>query len=114
MAFLQTGIIVLCLLSLPIVVFLQCFTESVFVLNPLIDTVLPEGFSAEKFEKVKPGMTKAEVLRLVPKPLEGSDQFWSYGNDGAAPFGDYAWFLFEIEFDADGRVLKTGQQRFHD
>ncbi|WP_235526599.1 hypothetical protein [Nostoc piscinale] len=39
---------------------------------------------------------------------------WRYGEDGAAPFGDFAWFEFKIHFDEAGKVMKTERQTFHD
>lgn len=96
-------------------VYLQCFTESEFVLNPLIDTQLPPGFTTVKFDSIKPGMTKTEVLKILPPPESlWNDSAWSYGNDGAAPFGDFAWFNFLIHFDQQGKVIKTERQKFHD
>jgi hypothetical protein len=105
--------ILLSILSLG--VWLQCFTESEFILNPLIDTQLPPGFTLTKFESIKPGMTKAQVLKIIPPPeyLSNNDS-WGYGNDGAAPFGDFAWFRFTVHFDAQGKVTKTERLKFHD
>lgn len=103
-------------LVLPVGIFLQCFTESVFVLNPLIDTRLPQGFTQAGFDRIQPGMSKAEVLQLVPLPEPGSlyATSWGYGNDGAALFGDFAWFQLTIEFDKNGRVIKKTQRAFYD
>jgi hypothetical protein len=96
-------------------VYLQCFTESVFIFNPLIDTYLPEGFTQANFNKIQPGMTKAEVLELIPGEPQGKTETkWTYGSDGAAPWGDFAWIRFSIEFDRLGKVIKTEQLTFHD
>ena len=103
------------LLALPVAIYLQCFTESVFVLNPLIDTQLPKGFTQAGFDSIQTGMTKTKVLRHIPAPgtgLEGKSG--SYGNDGAAVWGDYAWFRFQVDFDKSGKVIKTSQMKFHD
>ncbi|WP_427159719.1 hypothetical protein ACQFX9_27600 [Aliinostoc sp. HNIBRCY26] len=82
----------------------------------LIDTQLPPGFTVQKFESIKPGMTKAEVSKILPAPMYKSDDggSWHYGQDGAAPFGDFAWFDFKIHFDAEGKVIKTERQKFND
>ena len=105
----------LILFALPLAVFLQCFTESVFVLNPLIDTQLPEGFTQLGFNSIQPGMAKTEVLKFIPAPADGLEgNSWSYGNDGAAAWGDYAWFWFQVDFDKSGKVIKTSQMKFHD
>lgn len=107
--------IVFVFLVLPVGVYLQCFTESEFILNPLIDTHLPQGFTQVSFNKIKPGMTKAEVLELIPAPSQNLEESsWQYGNDGAAAWGDYAWFQFLIQFDKNNRVIKTEQMKFHD
>jgi hypothetical protein len=103
------------LVFIPGAVYLQCFTESVFIFNPLIDTYLPEGFTQANFNKIQPGMTKAEVLELIPaKPHGKTETTWIYGRDGAAPWGDFAWIGFYIEFNRLGKVLKTEQFTFHD
>lgn len=103
------------LLALPVAIYLQCFTESVFVLNPLIDTQLPKGFTQAGFDSIQTGMTKTEVLKHIPAPgNELKGESWSYGNDGAAVWGDYAWFQFQINFDKSGKVIQTSQIKFHD
>ena len=106
----------LVVLVLPVGIFLQCFTESVFVLNPLIDTRLPKGFTQAGFDRIQPGMTKAEVLQLIPllehKKLEATA--WGYGSDGACIFWDFAWFQLTIQFDKNGRVIKKTQRAFYD
>ena len=90
----------------PVGVFLQCFTESVFILNPLIDTTLPQGFTEANFNKIQPKMTKAEVSRIIQaEPDQISKNEWRYGQDGAAAWGDYAWFSFRILFDKNGKVI---------
>ncbi|WP_413198828.1 hypothetical protein [Nostoc piscinale] len=93
-----------------------CFSESEFIFYPLIDTQLPPGFTMQKFESIKPGMTKAEVSKILPVPkyLSEDDSSWHYGQDGAAPFGDFAWFEFIIRFNAEGKVIKTERQKYND
>ncbi|MBD2437744.1 hypothetical protein [Nostoc sp. FACHB-110] len=101
---------------LPVGIQLLCFTESVFIFNPLIDTKLPPGFTPQKFDSIKPGMSKSEVSQILPEPTYSSDDggSWHYGEDGAAPFGDFAWFDFIIRFDVQGKVTKTERQTLHD
>ncbi len=98
------------------ILFLWSNTESVFVLHPLIDTRLPQGFTQAGFDRIQPGMTKAEVLQLVPLPehknLEATS--WGYGSDGACVFWDFAWFQLTIQFDQNGRVIKKTQRAFYD
>jgi hypothetical protein len=137
------------LLMLPLVlpwIVPLCFSESVFDLNPLIDTRLPQGFTEGNFNKIQPEMTKAEVSRLIQAQPDGISQTcmftqleqvegkennklpktlnalmtkrphscWEYGKDGAAFFGDYAWFSFRILFDKNDRVITTERQVNYD
>ncbi len=100
---------------MPVAVYLQCFTESVFILNPLIDTHLPKGFTQAGFNKIQAGMTKAEVLELIPaQPNMKGETTWIYGCDGAAPWGDFAWIGFQVRFDENDRVIAREQLTFHD
>jgi hypothetical protein len=98
------------------ILFLLGNLESVFVLNPLIDTRLPKGFTQAGFDRIQPGMTKAEVLQLVPLPEPESlyEISWGYGSDGACVFWDFAWFQLTIQFDQNGRVIKKKQTAFYD
>jgi hypothetical protein len=91
----------------------EYYLESLFPLYPLIDTKLPPGFSEAKFASIQMGMTKTEVLKILPAPVprreydeEGSlsDIDWHYGQDGACLFGDFAWFEFTISFNDEGKV----------
>ncbi|OCQ89352.1 hypothetical protein BCD64_26710 [Nostoc sp. MBR 210] len=116
MAFIK-GLIVLFLLIFASLVGIGiCFSESEFIFYPLIDTQLPPGFTVQKFDSIKPGMTKADVLKILPAPMSSSDDHnsWYYGQDGAAPFGDFAWFEFTIHFDSKGKVVKTERQKYND
>ena len=100
---------------MPVAVYLQCFTESVFILNPLIDTHLPKGFTQAGFNKIQAGMTKTEVLELIPaQPNMKGETTWIYGCDGAAPWGDFAWIGFQVRFDENDRVIAREQLTFHD
>ncbi|MCY7390054.1 MAG: hypothetical protein LH647_00700 [Leptolyngbyaceae cyanobacterium CAN_BIN12] len=56
----------LLLLALPVVVYLQCFTESEFVLNPLIDTQLPQGFTQAGFNSIQSGMDQNRGFEAYP------------------------------------------------
>ena len=89
------------------------YQERRFPFYPLIDTKLPPGFSQAKFESIQEGMTKAEVLKILPAPVprrergdEGSisDNYWYYGEDDACFVGDFAWFEFTIYFNEEGKV----------
>lgn len=89
------------------------YLERPFPFYPLIDTKLPPGFSQAKFESIQNGMTKAEVLKILPAPVprirdeeewSSSDNDWYYGQDGACFFGDFAWYEFKILFNDEGKV----------
>jgi SmpA / OmlA family len=114
MSLFENLVMAIAILGLSIATYFYSFSESVFAPNPLIDTQLPKGFSVEQFEQIKPGMTRQQVRQLVPEPPLADQSVWQYGNDGAAPFGDFAWFWFEIEFDQAGRVIKTSRRTFYD
>jgi hypothetical protein len=115
-------------LTLSTGIFLLYSAESVFVLNPLIDTRLPQGFTQSGFDCIQPGMTQAEVLRLIPPPDGSSPNFcgsnaalcsaegatWSYGSDGACVFWDFAWFQLTVQFDRNDRVITKTQMAFYD
>lgn len=139
------GWLLMLTLGLPWIVS-HCFSESVFDLNPLIDTRLPEGFTEVNFNKIQLKMTKAEVSRLIQAQPDRISQMcmftqldqvednennqppkipnalmtkrphscWEYGKDGAAFFGDYAWFSFRILFDENDRVITTERQVNYD
>lgn len=86
-------------------------------INQRIDSIFCDlRFTVQNFESIKPGMTKAEVSKILPPPkyLSEDGGSWHYGQDGAAPFGDFAWFDFIIHFDAEGKVIKTERQKFND
>lgn len=92
------------------------WTESVFPFNPLIETPVPAGFELKNFDRIQKGMTKAEVLQLIPPPFEGkgNSQHWSYGGDERhTGFGDFAFFELGIEFTPDGRVAKVHRNILH-
>ncbi|MEP0880045.1 hypothetical protein NDI49_00605 [Trichocoleus sp. ST-U3] len=88
-----------------------CDTESYFLPYPLIDTKLPLDFLEEKFSRIQLGMGKDEILKILPAPEHSLDrENWSYGVDGAALWGDFAWISFEMSFDKEGKVI--GKKRY--
>lgn len=63
---------------------------------PAIDTQFARDFSEEKFEQVQPGMSQAELKRLLGEPLDkGVDHtgaiVWWYSRGGKCDWGDFAW-----------------------
>ncbi|WP_199328921.1 hypothetical protein [Coleofasciculus sp. FACHB-1120] len=92
-----------------------CHTESYFQPYPLIDTKLPSGFSEEKFSSIQLGIKKDEILKILPAPEHSIERNnWSYGVDGAAPWGDFAWISFEMSFDEEGKVIGKKRYVYHD
>ncbi|MFE1746252.1 hypothetical protein [Coleofasciculus sp. H7-2] len=96
-------------------VWFVCHTESYFLPYPLIDTKLPSGFSEEKFSSIQLGMDKDEILKILPAPEHSIDRDnWSYGVDGAAFWGDFAWISFQMCFDKEGKVIEKKRYVYHD
>lgn len=75
-------------------------------------TIWAPGFSEDKFNKVKVGMTVSEVIALLGKPLDGMDDgYWRYTKQdvGTSDF-DQRW----IVFDANGTVKEIRKSFFID
>jgi len=81
-------------------------------------TIYAPGFTESKFGLVSKGMSKAEVLAVLGKPLEGNIEGllanrWFYANldHTKIPNDDRVtntWFkVREVDFDGSGRVEKT-------
>lgn len=89
--------------------------EGYFLLYPAIDTRFAAGYSEANFRKVQPGMSKDEVLALLGPPLNDvSHQGWSYSEDGAFPFWDFAWLARGVNFDSEGRVIERTEMIAYD
>jgi len=103
-----------CLLLFAALVFMN--SESYFPLYPTIDTRLPKGFSEEKFRRIVPGMTKAEVAAILPgSPEPESDLWketgWQYGDEGRCNgWCDLAWLSFGVQFDETEKVIETTRE----
>ena len=112
------------------------YTESYFPLYPTVDTVLPPNF-VQNFRQVSLGMNTNEIESLLGKPLfvsEGDIEFiyreeldevyqqtsgvvescWQYGSDGAAIFWDFAWLSYNVCFNSDDQLIKTGVNVYYD
>lgn len=84
--------------------------------NPWIDTVCAPGFTEEKFQQIKIGMTIKEVEALLGPPLNVPDwntDFYHYTSDGKCWFWDFAWNQRSIEFRGD-RVWDIVSKTCHD
>lgn len=96
-----------------------CYTESYCFFLPSIDTKFAEGYSEEKFQNIHNGMTIEKVILLLGSPLETITNKDSkvatlyYSQDGAAPFGDFAW-LGRVVLIKNGLVLDKGATVYYD
>ena len=84
---------------------------AVVVIDPFgMFTIVPPCFSRARWSMISKGMTKDEVLRLLPPPIErckcgphaGCPEYWQYSSKRSwnVLFRDY-----EIYFDEDERVI---------
>lgn len=105
----------LTMILIPIVMLMNA--EKKFVYFPLADTVHSKGFTLERFESIKPGMTRQQVEDLIGKPHSSADGYFdgepgceSQTGDGAAWFSDFSWFDSAVCYDKNDRVVKTESQ----
>jgi hypothetical protein len=99
--------------------------ERYCVFWPSIDTRYAAGYSERGFERVQVGMSEDEVVALIGRPLEThafwkhpaykqwGQMVWSYTQDGAAPWGDWAWLSREVIF-RNGRVAQKVRWIYYD
>ena len=109
---------------------LSGMSEGYCIVWPSIGTRFAPGYSARGFERVRPGMTKTEVMRLIgPGFRQGirwrrapgwdqaewqpGDESWSYSSDSSALGGDWAWLHREVVF-RDGVVARKVRWVFYD
>lgn len=80
------------------------------VLRELVQVVTEENFA-----RVRPGMGKDELRRLLGKPTETSRlplmpvEVWSWAYDDVFP----REMFFDVNLDADGKVIDTGRRNEH-
>jgi outer membrane protein assembly factor BamE (lipoprotein component of BamABCDE complex) len=67
------------------------------IIDPYVDTQFGEGYSPEKFQLIKMGMTMEQVTCIVGKPL-GSEE--AYGDSTKT----------EYYYTGDGKLLHQSQQ----
>ena len=96
----------------------SCAPESKFLPYPYTDTCFAPGFDRTSFDRLRLGMSTAEVEALTgaPRfrhspawtwgyPLEGHpDLEWVYSTDNCSWFGDHAWRSYRVGF-RDGAVV---------
>jgi hypothetical protein len=101
--------------------------ESYCYLIPTIDTRYAPECSELKFRLlVKVGMSREEVVQRIGEPLHKGyvhrqrrshliprDERWSYTQDGAHPWGDWAWLSRELII-RDGRVVEKNYSTYYD
>ena len=97
-----------------VLLLLSGYSEGYCFFWPKIDTVYADGYSEEAFSKLTVGMSRSEAESIMCPPLGvGTNKSGlvriSYTKDGAAPFGDFAWFGrgLEISNGVVTRVVKT-------
>ena len=102
--------------------------EFYFPPNPAIDTTFAPNYTEVAFKEVRRGMSRADVERLLGKPLQvfevtgslypglgpGAVEGFTYSQDGACSWGDFAWLGRYVYFDAGGRVTETTQVIHYD
>jgi hypothetical protein len=67
------------------------------------------GMVSDLMQRLRPGMTRADVRVLLGAPDGESDARWTY-ELGASRYGvDYEYFV--IEFDAEGRLARHALMR---
>jgi outer membrane protein assembly factor BamE (lipoprotein component of BamABCDE complex) len=121
------------LLSVPVIGF--C-TLSVFLISwvvtiegyyrpdPWIDTKTSSGYTEEKFNQIKVGMTKTEVFNIMGTPYypewsswnskDSSNTAWDFTSDGKFDDGDFAWMGRSIYFNDSGEVIEIYRKVHYD
>ncbi len=81
-----------------------------FPFYPYIDTIFAKNFTFEKFDSVKMGMSKEEVLEIMEEPMLKSNpgnECWWYSGDGKLwPYVDFSWYQYLICFKEDKVIAK--------
>lgn len=100
------------LLEIPLFVILLFFSsiplvgwETQCIYAPLIDTGHSETFNPYNVPQLEIGMSRDEVLSLIGKPLWEQNGCMSFTEDGACPFGDFAWYVLYVYFE-NGKVVE--------
>jgi hypothetical protein len=97
---------------------LSGYSEGYCYFWPTIDTKYAEGYSEKQFAQLTVGMTRAEAENIMCVPLgvstnkSGLVQIF-YTSDGAAPFGDFAWFGRGLEA-SNGVVTRVVNRIYYD
>lgn len=118
--------------SLSILMFLSgafLLNEGYNIFDPYADTQMSKDYSPEKFDNIKPGMSRTEIRKIIGLPLiSHSDSVKNtftdqYTNDGLLlhreagwyPFArDLAWYGSSIEYNRDSIALKIYKDWYYD
>ena len=106
------------LLILFVLLFFSGYPEGYCYFCPSIDTTYADGYSEEDFSRLAVGMTRSEAEGIMCPPLgvhtnrSGLVQVF-YTSDGAAPFGDFAWFGRGLEI-SNGVVTHVVSRMYYD
>lgn len=91
-----------------------------------LDTEFAKEFTFEKFEQIKTGMSKDEVIELIGTPLRISNynetelmytQDGYFYKSGRTPLNghlDFAWLRIGVKLDSTNHVIKTSQVWYYD
>jgi hypothetical protein len=101
-----------------VVLMLSGYSEGYCYFWPSIDTEYAEGYSEDDFEKITVGMSRTDAEAIMCAPLGvGTNKSGlvrtSYTCDGAAPFGDFAWFARGLEI-SNGVVTRVVKRMYMD
>jgi len=96
-------------------------SEGKHIIRPYIDTHFAEEYSPEKFDHIKLGMRKSEVVKLIGEPLYKGEGYYDtlitnfyYTGDGkllnrrkpgVQEYDDFAWYRSTIGFDTTETVV---------
>ena len=96
-------------------------SEGYNILSPYIDTEFAPNFTIEKSKKIKVGMPKTEVVKILGNPLHksktyyGNQQQFDYTNDGLVHrtkncdytiICDFAWYGYGVVFNDQDKVTE--------
>ena len=101
-----------------VLLMLSGYSEGYCYFWPSIDTEYAEGYSEEAFARLTVGMARTEAEAIMCQPLGvGTNKRGvvkvSYTCDGAAPFGDFAWFGRGLEI-SNGVVTRVVNRIYMD
>lgn len=107
-----------CFLLLVVGIWGYCHMEVYCFFCPSIDTTFSKAFSEESFSQVRPGMPKADVLKMLGEPLSivehpDQDETWWYSQDGRCRFGDFAWLGRSVRF-TNSVVMRAESKVYED